>query len=162
MRRHRIAVPSLDQLGFQLFHESRDRHVERDAAGGLQGNAQVFVKAQLEAKRIAPLEHGPTAMVEGPGARGARSQGLDHLLHRQFQPLSQSHCLRDGGVAAGHQHLVHRLACWPLPTGPMRRIEPPITSSSGRTVSKTAASPPTSTVRVPARPSAPPVTGASR
>ena len=49
-----IAVPSLDQLGFQLLHESRDRHVERDA-GGLQGNAQVFfVKAQLEAKRIAP------------------------------------------------------------------------------------------------------------
>ena len=33
-------------------------------------NAQVFaVKAQLEAKRIAPLEHGPTAMVEGRSLR---------------------------------------------------------------------------------------------
>ena len=54
-------------------------------------------------------------MFEGPGAGGTVLKGVDHLGHRQIQSLTQGHSLGDGGIAAGHQHLVHSFHLLPTP-----------------------------------------------
>ena len=57
-------------------------------------------------------------MLQGPRAGGTVFEGVDHLGHRQIQVLAQGYRLRHGGIAASHQHLVHRLHLLPRPTPP--------------------------------------------
>ena len=114
-----IAMAVVDQIQFQLFHQRRDGKIELDGPGCLEGDAEILaMQAEPKAERIAAMQHGCAAVLEGPGPRGTVFEGIDHLGHRQIQLLAKGHRLRHGGVAAGHQNLVHRLYLLPPPHAP--------------------------------------------
>ena len=105
-----ITVTIADQFAFQPLHQGCHGKIQIDGPGGIKGDPEILaMQAEAEAQGISTLEHGVTAVFEGPGACCTVLECLDHAWHRKIQPLAQRHRLSNGGVAAGHQHLIHRL-----------------------------------------------------